>query len=264
MYKFKTNKETGKQEIIKTNMNVHSLVLDKTNFEKAFTLEYAKFEYLALYCKYSNGKATSFDVEKLGLLEKEFKFTFETLAKTNESHDLHFALRPLFILTLFAHGKLIQDIKESTNDNGEKEIHLVQKVIPLGENARELYSKCRVLIPQVDNGTLPLESAIQELKPLYNKAIDDFSINTEKVDGVCKKWTQSTKEKCTRQFVNGLVSRYKLTRENRLKKDSPLLNEISFNRHLAMFIVSDGVMVKDKKDDKKSHETFDSIVNNLK
>ena len=111
----------------------------------------------------------------------------------------------------------------------------------------------------VETGNTTVEEAVQTIKPLYNEATN--IINHEAVDGICKKWQESTKEKLTRSFVTGLLSRYKLTRSNRVKSDSPLKSQASFEKYFAMWLVTNGTMVKDKKQDKKTVETFASICN---
>ena len=249
MYVFKTNNETKELEMVKEQMNLHPSIIDKVLFDKVFTREYARFEYFSLLAKIMNATNTAEEEKKFGLLCDEFKFN-EQDDTTNVS-DIPNEIRPLMILTLFAHGKLLKSYGK--NNDGEYKITAERLTLDL----KDFYTACHSTIIDVENGTISLEDAVKIIKPLYNKATS--IVNHEAVDGVCKKWTESTKEKVTRAFVTGLLSRYKLTRSNRVKADSPLKSEASFEKYFAMWLVTDGTMINKKKQDKKSVETFASI-----
>ena len=224
-------------------------------FDEVFTREYARFEYFSLLAKVTNGTNTVEDEKKWRLLSDEFDFS-ENDSTTNIS-DLPEELKPLMILTLFAHGKLLKSYeKDDSDDDGEK-YKIKSEKISLGLS--EFYSKCHDYVIDVENGNITLEDAVKAIKPLYNKATS--IVNHEAVDGVCKKWTDSTKEKVTRAFVTGLLSRYKLTRYNRVKAESPLKSKASFEKYFAMWLVTNGTMVNKKKQGRKSVETFESICN---
>ena len=251
MYNFKTNYETKELEMIKEVMNVHPSIIDKVLFDKVFTREYARFEYFSLLAKIMNGTNTAEDEKKFDLLCDEFNFNEQDDA-TN-IFDIQQEIKPLMILTLFAHGKLLK----SYGKNNDGEYKITAERLTLG--LKDFYIACHSTIIDVENGTLTLENAVQTIKPLYNKATN--IVNHDAVDGVCKKWQESTKEKVTRSFVTGLLSRYKLTRSNRVKAESPLKSQASFEKYFAMWLVTNGTMVNKKKQNKKSVETFASICN---
>lgn len=251
MYTFKTNNETKNLEMIKETMNVHPSIIDKKAFDTIFTREYARFEYFSLLTKIMNGTNTTEDEKKYNLLCDNFSFS-ELENSTNIS-DIPQELKPLMILTLFAHGKLLKSY-EKDNEGVYK---IKAEKITLGLS--NFYNTCRSAIIDVENGNIILEDAVKSIKPLYNEATN--IINHEAVENVCKKWQESTKEKVTRSFVTGLLSRYKLTRSNRVKSESPLKSQANFEKYFAMWLVTNGTMVQDKKIDKKSVETFASMCN---
>lgn len=251
MYKFKTNTETKDLEMIKEVMNIHPSVIDKIAFDEIFTREYARFEYFSLLAKIMNGTNTAEEEKKFSLLCDEFKFN-EQDDTTNVS-DIPIEIRPLMILTLFAHGKLLK----SYGKDDEGVYKITADYFSLG--LKDFYIACHSTIIDVENGNMTLEDAVKTVKPLYNKATS--IVNHNAVEGVCKKWEASTKEKMTRSFVMGLLSRYKLTRYNRIKSDSPLKSEASFEKYFTMWLVTDGKMVNNKKQGKKSVETFESFCN---
>ena len=180
-------------------------------------------------------------------------FTFEESESSTDISDVPQEIKPLMILTLFAHGKLLKAYEQ--DNEGVYKIKAEKLTLGL----HDFYTTCRTTIIDVENGNTTLEEAVQTIKPLYNEATN--IINHEAVEGVCKKWQESTKEKLTRSFVTGLLSRYKLTRSNRVKAESPLKSQASFEKYFAMWLVTNGTMVQDKKQDKKTVETFESICN---
>lgn len=251
MYNFKINQETKALEMIKEVMNVHPSIVDKKAFDTIFTREYARFEYFSLLAKVMNATDTKDDEKKYSLICDNFNFS-ESESYTDIS-DVPQELKPLMILTLFAHGKLLKSY-ERDNDDVYK---IKAEKLTLG--LHDFYTTCHKTIIDVENGNITLEDAVQAIKPLYNEATN--IINHEAVEGVCKKWQESTKEKITRSFVIGLLSRHKLTRSNRVKSESPLKSQASFEKYFAMWVVTGGKMVQDKKQDKKTVETFASICN---
>ena len=241
--------------MVKEAMNVHPSVIDVKTFDEVFTREYARFEYFSLLAKIMNCKNTKDDEKKWRLLSDEFNFS-ENDSTTNIS-DLPEELKPLMILTLFAHGKLLKSYEKDDDDNDGEKYKIKSEKISLGLS--EFYSKCHDYVIDVENGNVTIEDAVKAIKPLYNDATK--IVNHEAVDGVCKKWQDSTKEKVTRSFVTGLLSRYKLTRYNRVKADSPIKSKASFEKYFAMWLVTNGTMVSNKKQGRKSVETFESICN---
>lgn len=256
MYKFKTNKETKKLELYNETMNTHSSILAIKNFDTIFTREYARFEFFSLQAKIDNGTNSKEEEEKYCLLRDTFNFDntitddFTTLA------DLQDELKPLMILTLFAHGKLLKSYEYDYK--AEKNQYSI-KAQRLSLGLSDFYKESKKVVQAIENGSFSIENGVQELKPLYNKAC--CIINHKAVDGVCKKWEESTKEKCTWAFTMGLLSKYKLTRFNRIKAESPLKSQESFEKYFAMWLVTEGTMVQGKKNKNKSIETFESFCN---
>lgn len=251
MYNFKINHDTKELELVKEQMNVHPSIIDKKAFDDVFTREYARFEYFSLLAKIMNATNTAEDEKKYSLLCDNF--TFDELENNTDISDVPQAIKPLMILTLFAHGKLLASYEQ--DNEGTYKIKAEKLTLGLSD----FYTACRTNIIDVENGSMSIEDAVQAIKPLYNAATE--IINHDAVDGVCKKWQESTKEKVTRSFVTGLLSRYKLTRSNRVKAESPLKSQAAFEKYFAMWVVTNGAMVKDKKKDKKSVETFASMCN---
>ena len=249
MYNFKINHDTKEIEMVKEQMNCHPSIIDKKTFDKVFTREYARFEYFSLLAKVMNGTNTAEDDKKYSLLCDNF--TFEESEDSTDISDIPQELKPLMILTLFAHGKLLKSYEQ--DEEGKYKIKAEKLTLGL----RDFYTTCHSTIIDVENGDNTLENAVQTIKPLYNKATT--IVNHDAVDGVCKKWQESTKEKVARAFVTGLLSRYKLTRSNRVKADSPLKSQASFEKYFSMWLVTNGTMVNKKKQDKKTVETFASI-----
>lgn len=255
MYNIKANKETKELQIIKEEMNVHSSIIDKKTFDDVFTREFARFEYFALLAKSENGKTSDDDETKLTLLADTFKFDHKTV--TNTVYDgLHEELKPLMVLTLYAHGKLLKSYEEKTE---EEDASIKSVVISLGLS--DFYKQAKTLVQSIENGSITLDSAVNELKPFYNSACS--IINHNAVENVCKKWEESTKEKNTRAFIVGLLSKYKLTRYNKIKAESPLKSQATFEKYFAMWLVSEGVMNDNKKNNVPSIETFDSFCGRL-
>lgn len=256
MYKFKTNKETGKQEIYNETMNTHSSVIAQKDFDTIFTREYARFEFFGLQAKIDNGTNSKEEEEKYCLLRDTFDFDSTTSYDYTDISDLQEELKPLMILTLFAHGKLLKSYEY--DDKAEKNQYSV-KAQRLSLGLLDFYKESKKVVQAIENGSLSIEDGVQELKPLYNKACG--IINHKAVEGVCKKWEESTKEKCTRAFVMGLLSKYKLTRFNRIKTESPLKSQETFEKYFSMWLVTEGTMVQGKKNKNKSIETFESFCN---
>ena len=251
MYNFKINHDTKNLEMVKEAMNVHTSIIDTKKFDEVFTREYARFEYFSLLAKIMNCTSTKEEEKKYSLLCDNF--TFEESKNSTDISDVPQEIKPIMILTLFAHGKLLASYQQ------DKEGTYKIKAEKLTLGLHDFYTTCRSTIIDVENGNMTLEEAVQTIKPLYNEATN--IINHDAVEGVCKKWQERTKEKLTRSFVTGLLSRYKLTRSNRVKAESPLKSQASFEKYFAMWLATNGTMVKGKKQDKKTVETFASICN---
>lgn len=245
MYKIERNKETGKLVLKKVILNVHPSIIDCKMFDDVFTRETARFEYLSLLAKQNRGEATTEDKEKLAALDAA-EYTFSILEAETSYNGLHEALKPIMVLALFATGRLIKSY-----DMEEDKIKALRITLQLSD----LYKACSELIPSIETGAATIEEAVQAIKPLYNEAVTRL-INHDAVEGICKKWAVSTKEKMTRCFVLGLLSDYKLLRSLKIKKDSPLKSQASFEKYVAMWVVSDGNMVEKKDKEKKTAVVF--------
>ena len=110
----------------------------------------------------------------------------------------------MLVLQLFAHNKLLSSYGE---DKETKEYKV--KTVHLSLNLKDFYLTAKNVILDVENGLKTIEEGVSELKPLYNSACS--IINHNAINGVCKKWVESTKEKNTRAFLIGLLSKYKIT-----------------------------------------------------
>ena len=264
MYDFKTNKETKKLELVHVDFNAHpSLVGDgKVQFESAFAYEFARHEYAKYVVKTENESETSDDVDKMNLLENEFGFTFSTFERTTGTilTNVPDELIGLLTVTLYAHGILYGGIQSKVDEKTSKTVYsLVTPKISLGMTS--FFNDCRNTIANIKSNELTLEEGIKIIKPLYNDCT--ALINHEAVTGICKKWVESTKEKNTRSFVMGLLPKYKLTKTNRIDSQSPLRNRASFEKYLAMWLVTGGQMI-DKKSKNNDAVTMSSIIANAK
>ena len=265
MYKITKNNETEKLEIKEINFNLHPSIIGEgcDKFMGVYAREFAKSEWLGLRSRYLNELGSADDVEKMNLLESEFSFS------TSDTHtDVSNApveLQKLIYLTLFADNAIVvkfgieidpeTGLTKKNKDGREK--WGIDRRVTLGLNT--FYGQCKTIVAQVENGALTLEQAVDKIKPLYNEASN--LINHEAEKGVCKKWVESTKEKNTRAFVTGLLSTYKKTRSNMIDRKSPLFNLGSFERYVAMWLVTGGQMkrVKQSGDDAIA---LDSLVTN--
>ena len=241
MYKIKQNKETKKLEIVITDNNVHSSVISKGEYDKIFNREYARFEYFKLYVRYLNdgikegeNGLNKDEIEQMNLLADAFKI--DTCDSHTMLDGLNDELKGLMLLQLFAHGKLIKSVTK--DDDGVYKLNIP---IELSLGLNEFYSVCKKTVREIEVGDVTLEQAVDVIKPFYNKSCE--IINHNAVENVCKKWTESTKEKNTRAFIMGLLNHYKITRSNAIKKESPLKNQNTFEKYFAMWLVTEGKIV---------------------
>lgn len=254
MYKFRKNKETQRLEIVNTIMNVHPSIIDKVEFDRIFTREAARWQYFSLLAKIENGTVTkSEDYEKCDLLEEKYHFP-----KTDDSTDLtdcDAAIIPLMALTLFAHEKLLKEFVYEQKEDGTGEWKAKKAFLTF--DVSKLFNECKKWVSIVEDQPVKIEEAIKAIKPLYNEATN--LVNHEAVEGVCKKWTASTKEKITRLFFIGLLPSYNVDSHNYIKRINPLRSIDRFRTYFAMWLVTDGKIKDEKKTGKKVEETFDSF-----
>ena len=260
MYEVKKNKDTKEFEFKTINFNYHSSLLTdgKVIFEEIFTREFARIEFARLLVKYLNGKTIPEEIDKLHLFEEEFEFSEDVENLYTQFEGCPAELIDLLLLTLYSHCGVLERIVSPENDTDDYNLRFVNFNLGM----EEFYKSCKKIIPQIESGATTLESAIDEIKPLYNDCTE--LINHDAVDKICKKWVESTKEKNTRAFIVGLLSKYKLTRSNRIDKNSPLKSQSDFERYVAMWLVTGGTMVDKKKDNKSTTAMMNSFADNIK
>ena len=249
MYTIKKNHETGKLELVKTAMACHPSIIKKDNFDAIFSREYARYEYFQLDCKTVNGTATQEDGEKMRLLRDNFDFDL-TVKHTVVNDILCKEVRQLMILTLYAHGKLFSDVK---TDNDHARIVSEEIALPFDD----LYKVCKQAVRDFMTGDKTVDDIVKVVKPVYNQT--SLFINHDAVDGEMKKWKASTKEHVSRSFVAGLLPKHKITRTNKIKQQGVTDSMPSFRKYVAMWFVTDGNIQEDKKTNKKSLETWESV-----
>ena len=249
MYEFKTNKETKALEIIETMSNCHQAIISQKDFDAVFTREYARFEYYSLLARVNNGKGNEDDEKKLALLENHFNLKDTAINSVFDGIDE--ILRPRMVAQLYAHGKLLETYGQ--NEDGDYFI----KAPKLSFGMEEFYHACCKIIPSVENGSSTLEDGVKLVKPLYYGT--SSILDHDAKDGVCKKWEESKKEKNVRAFLIGLLSRYKLTRLNKIKGESPLKSLATFEKYVLMWLITGGAMVEKKTKTHNDTETFGSF-----
>lgn len=260
MYDIKKNKETGKLELKHITFNMHPSIIEEgaVQFEHVFSREYARVEYAKLRIKYLNSNISADELMKMELLEKEFEFdenTIFTFDYTGVDNEL---IGTLF-LTMYAHS-IILDEMQYDEENGKYSIKAQRISLKLDD----FYAKCRKCVVNIKGGKISIEDAVKELKQTYNDAVKNSIINHNAVDGICKKWDESTKEKNTRAFIMGILPHYKITRSNMIDTKSPLSSLANFEKYVAMWLVTAGALVDKKKNNKTNTVTIDSLVANAK
>lgn len=238
MFKITKNNETDNFEIKNVAFSNHPSVLSGNEFDKAFTLEYARKMWVEATVRTLNESEKDADCETIALLENEFGFSrYNDACFTTILHpeNLHSELHPLFILTLIAHGLTIAGIDVNTTDDG-KTVYSIKR-LALRLEMDDFYHQCKTVMPMVSAGNMAEDTAIEKLKPLY-KVEASRLINHAAVDGVCKAWKESIREKDVRNFIAGMRDVYKLTSTNRMQKNnSPLRNLDAFEKYVAGWLV---------------------------
>lgn len=275
MYTIKVNNELLKAngndridalELVKVDsFNCHQSVINKTRFESAFALEYARKEISSLYVKDCNDGLSEEDYKKLKLLceyvdidyNRPSIYDFVCNGTQFINADIDNELKSLFFLTLFAHNIIFSGI----DDTDGIKIKPFNFVLLDSEKGKDFYKECAKLIPLIENGNETIENTIEVLKPLYNSATD--FINHGASENECKTWIESDKTKDVRRFVTGLLSSYKLTRSNKIKGNSPLKSQVTFEKYLAMWLVTGGKFENKKSKPQRQAETSSSILAKL-
>ena len=236
---FKITKNDDKVlEIKNITFSNHPSVLSGNQFDEAFTREYARKMWVEATVRIMNNIPKDTDEEVAALLENEFGFSrYNDACFTTVLHpeNLHSELHPLFILTLIAHGLTIAGLNEKTTDDGETVYDI--KRLALRLEMDDFYHQCKNVMPAVSAGNMSEDTAIEKLKPLYRTEASRL-INHAAVDGVCKAWKESIREKDVRNFIAGMRDVYKLTSTNRMQKNNnPLRSLDTFEKYVAGWLV---------------------------
>lgn len=262
-YTFTKNKETKKLQLTTATMHLHSSLLEegRKQFEVTFTKEYARIEYFKLQVKILNEKATDDDFEKSALLEEAFGFT-PTMSKVTDFTGVIPELRGLLILSLCAHfGGLLEDITSDYDEETNRTKYKI-KLQRFSWGLDKFYNKVKSAIIDFKNGTKTFEQIIDVVKPLYNEATT--LPNHDAVDGICKKWEESTRAKQTKAFLMGLLPHYKLNRYSRIEERSPLYSLAQFEQYFLMWLVSEGELNSKTKVDKNTKTNASTFIKNIK
>lgn len=259
MLDFKKNAETGSKEICLLTMNVHPMVVDVQEFNNWF--EYAQ-------CVYQSARLGVLTLNGAELTEKDELWVEylinegfsipsseqELNALCSPISDLQESLRRLGLYTLSAHGLLFEGVKQN-----ETTCRYSIKTISFTANLADFYKKSAETVRNIRTGQ-SLDDAVRAFK-------DDFSVflhclDTEPVEGVCKHWEATIRNKTVKAFLEGCLGTSKLTKSNMLKRVSPIDTQKAFERYALMFLVTNGQYVLAKKS-KGGIETADSVINRL-
>lgn len=239
-------------ELKKIDFNFHqSLLRDgRMMFDHLFTREYFRIIYWRLDLKNERSEDEN---AKLEILERTFEYSKEPAKTTFEySKEVPEAIRTLLLLTLWSHVGILKKIER---DEESGELNLIYENLTLGMS--KFYSLCKNTVPCIVNKTIKFDDAINKIKDDYRDCC--HLIDCEAVDGLRKKWVESEKKKNVEAFISGLLPKYKVTASNRIRKDSPLKSQETFEKYVAMWIVTCGQIEVDKTS-QKSAETFESLV----
>lgn len=259
MLQIKTNKETGNKEIINMDINIHPMIVDKNSFKMFINVAQMAYEQARLGVLALNGtelnEKDEIWVEFLtneGLSVPTTKQELDTLC--SPISDLPESLRRLGLYTLSAHGLLFEGVKQNET-TGKYSI----KTISFTANLADFYKKSAETVRNIRTGQ-SLDDAVRTFK-------DDFSVflhclDTEPVEGVCKHWDVTVRNKTVKAFLEGCLGTSKLTKSNVLKRVSPIDTQKAFERYALMFLVTNGQYALAKKS-KGGIETADSVISRL-
>lgn len=259
MLQIKTNKETGRKEIISTNMNIHPMVVNKDMFNKCFemaqlTYQQARLGVLALNGAELNEKDEIW-IEYLideGISIPTTKQELDTLC--SPISDFPESLRRLGLYTLSAHGLLFEGVKQH-----ETTCKYSIKTISFTASLADFYKTSAETVRNIRTGQ-SLDDAVRVFK-------DDFSaflhcLDAEPVEGVCKHWEVTVRNKTVKAFLEGCLGTSKLTKSNVLKRVSPIDTQKAFEHYALMFLVTNGQYALAKKNN-GGIETADSVISRL-
>lgn len=257
MLDFKKNAETGSKEIRSFTMNVHPMVVDEKGFTDWFDYAQCVYQSARLGVLTLNGvELTEKDEQWIEYLTCEGITVPFTEKQLNALHspiaDLPNELRLLGLYTLSAHGLLFEGCNEK---DGKYSINSINFTASLAD----FYKKSAETVRNIRTGQ-SLDDAVRAFK-------DDFSVflhclDTEPVEGVCKHWEVTVRNKTVKAFLEGCLGTSKLTKSNVLKRVSPIDTQKAFERYALMFLVTNGQYAITKKG-KAGIETADSVISRL-
>ena len=245
MYKF-TAKTNEKNEIIITKkyeeINFHSSIIDTVKVSEVYVREMARHDIIKLLVKDSNEGLNDEEHSMLTELENDYfnNIPEEQISTTTTVKDAPEELKELLIAMLYTQGAIIKGI--TIDEAGTKK--LVKPILSYGMG--DFYIACKKALSELQQSAT-LEDQVKIIKPLYNSCIS--RLDHEACEGICKKWTESTKEKNTRLFLLGLTEKYKITKTNRLKTESPLKSIETFEKYVLSWIITEGAGVKRNRTD---------------
>lgn len=257
MLKIRVNKETGNKEIVSVNMNVHPMVVDVQAFNDWVNYTQCVYQSARLGVLTLNGvELTEKDeiwIEYLTCEGLTVPFTEKQLdALHSPISKLPNELRLLGLYTLSAHGLLFEGVNEK---DGKYYLNTISFTASLAD----FYKKSAETVRNLRTGQ-SLDDAVRAFK-------DDFSVflhclDTEPVEGVCKHWDVTVRNKTVKAFLEGCLGTSKLTKSNVLKRVSPIDTQKAFEKYALMFLVTNGQYVLAKKS-KGGIETADSVISRL-
>ena len=282
MLKISKNNKTGEFEMKKIGFTCHPMVNDaaKTLFDHVFTREMLRIDACKLAVKVFNGTASADDAAKFELLSDTLSTTFDIDliiddVFNNEAFQTSISiysadhpelcndsnLQTLLYYTILAHNNnaILDGVKVEKDDTTGIDIARLIEVsgISLSDSIHDFYAACKKNIPLIYSGAMSSDDFAKTVKKDYEKAISFFEISNESAG--TKKWKVSDKLHTRAEFVLGLHGTYKLSRDNTLRKKSPLDNETAFQTYFLSWLVTDGAMHGKKKTKSKDVETSNSV-----
>lgn len=239
-------------ELKKIDFNFHQSLMNQGRmmFDEIFTREYFRIIYWRLYIKKERSEEEDAKIE---ILERTFEYSKESASTSFEySKEVPEEIRTLLILTLWAHVGILKNI-ERDEETGDLKLNYEKLTLRMNE----FYLLCKNTVPGIVNKTIKFDDAINRIKDDYRNSC--HLIDCEAVDGFRKKWVESEKKKNVEAFIGGLLPKYKVTASNRIRKDTPLKSQETFEKYVSMWIVTCGHL-EFNKTSQKSAETFESLV----
>lgn len=225
--------------------------------------EFLRLEYHNAYCDYKNNDSEK-SLAIMNAIESETELMSSELITGTNFSGIPLELRRVCLALVVAHGKFLNDIKVSQNENGNTEYTVSARFVSfetVNKDFSALRSKCMNAVRALESGeTDSIESVIPDIKPLYAAYVAQF--DTVAVDGICKTYKESTRNVDIKRFLLGLTNTYKLSKMNVLDSKSPLRSFESFQTYCLSWLVSGGNF-SSKKKTVKPVETADSILSNL-